>query len=52
MIFIVSENQDYLLDGWLGHSLKKKKKLHWVTGPLASLSIECSRQKMQVNKNG
>jgi len=25
---------------------KKKKKLHWVTGPLASLSIECSRQKM------
>jgi len=28
---------------------KKKKKLHWVTGAFASLSSECSRQKMQVN---
>jgi len=28
---------------------KKKKKLHWVIGPIASISSECSGQKMQVN---
>jgi len=36
-----------------GFCFKKRKKksknfkLHWITGPLASLSIECSRQKMR-----
>jgi len=57
-VFNISEWSDDLLDKWPCHEIdkkkiKKKKKrgknwiFYWVTGPLASLSIQCSRQKVR-----